>query len=92
MAETFECARALILEKVSPLSAETVPLCDVVGRVLAEAMRAPCDLPRWDNSAMDGFAVRAEDCGASQSLLIDGYIPAGSTALGIQVVPGKAVK
>jgi molybdopterin molybdotransferase len=92
MAETFECARSLILEKVSPLSAEMVPLCDVVGRVLAEAVRAPCDLPRWDNSAMDGFAVRAEDCGASQPLLIDGYIPAGSTALGIQVGPGKAVK
>lgn len=92
MAETFEFARALILEKVFPLPVELVPLLDVVGRVLAEEVKAPCDLPRWDNSAMDGFAVRAEDCGKAQTLMIDGYIPAGGTASGIHVGPGKAVK
>lgn len=92
MAETFERARALILERVSPLPAESVPLLDVVGRVLAKEVKAPCDMPRWDNSAMDGFAVRAEDCGSLKPLLIDGYIPAGATASDIKVRPGKAVR
>ena len=48
MAETFERARALILEKVLSLPAEPVPLADLVGRVLAEDVTAPCALPRWD--------------------------------------------
>ena len=38
---------------------ETVPLRDAVGRVCAEDIRAPCDLPPFDASAMDGYAVRA---------------------------------
>lgn len=92
MAKTFESARALILARVAPLAAEAVPLADLVGRVLAEAVKAPCDLPRWDNSAMDGFAVRAEDCGKAQPLRIDGYIPAGGTACGLHVSPGTAIK
>ncbi len=92
MAETFEHARALILENVSFLPTESVPLIEVVGRVLAEEIRAPWDLPRWDNSAMDGFAVRAEDCQAQKPLLIDGYIPAGGTADGLAVKPGQAIK
>jgi molybdopterin molybdotransferase len=92
MAETFENARALILEKVTALPAISVPLLDAVGRVLATDVRAPWDLPRWDNSAMDGFAVRAEDCQSLQPLLIDGYIPAGCTAAGTRVNPGKAIR
>lgn len=92
MAETFESARALILEKVSPLPSERVPLLEAVSRVVAEGVRAPWDLPRWDNSAMDGFAVRAEDCGSLTPLLIDGYIPAGGIANDVSVVSGTAVK
>ena len=92
MAETFECARALILENVSRLPVESVPLLEALGRILAEELRAPCDMPRWDNSAMDGFAVRAEDCQTRQPLLIDGYIPAGGTASGVFVTPGKAIR
>jgi molybdopterin molybdotransferase len=92
MAESFESARALILEKVPVLPHESVSIQEVVGRVLAEEVRAPWDMPQWDNSAMDGFAVRAEDCGPSKPLLIAGYIPAGATAEGISVGPGKAVR
>jgi len=72
MAETFECARAVILESVSCLAAESVPLCAVAGRILAEEIRAPWGLPSWDNSAMDGFAVSAQDCQTQEPLLIDG--------------------
>jgi len=69
-----------------------VPLLDVVGMVIAEDIRAPWDMPLWNNSAMDGFAVRAEDCVAGQTLTVDGYIPAGGSASGITVKPGGAVK
>ena len=85
MAHSFEAARSIILQSVSVLPSEPVALPDLIGRVLAEDIRAPWDMPRWDNSAMDGFAVRAEDCVAHQPLTIDGYIPAGGNASGITV-------
>jgi molybdopterin molybdotransferase len=92
MALSFEAARTMILESVIPLPPEAVPLLDVVGMVIAEDIRAPWDMPLWNNSAMDGFAVRAEDCVAGQTLTVDGYIPAGGSASGITVKPGGAVK
>jgi len=92
MALSFEAARTMILESVIPLPPEAVPLLDVVGMVIAEDIRAPRDMPLWNNSAMDGFAVRAEDCVAGQTLTVDGYIPAGGSASGITVKPGGAVK
>lgn len=58
---TIEEALARILECVSALPAETVPLEEAAGRVLAEAARAQVDLPPFESSAMDGFAVRAAD-------------------------------
>ncbi|NOY13897.1 MAG: molybdopterin molybdotransferase MoeA [Deltaproteobacteria bacterium] len=92
MAESFERARTLILEKVFPLSVEAVGLLAAAGRVLAEAIESPCEMPHWDNSAMDGFAVREEDCRPGARLTVSGYIPAGGTADGIRVTPGEAVK
>ncbi len=92
MAHSFTSARAIILESVAVLPSVPVSLLDVVGMVIAEDIRAPWDMPRWDNSAMDGFAVRSEDCGCGQMLTIEGYIPAGSSASGIVVKPGMAVK
>jgi molybdopterin molybdotransferase len=58
---TIEGALAAVLERVSPLPAETVPLGVAAGRVLAEDARARTDLPPFASSAMDGFAVRAAD-------------------------------
>ena len=54
-------ASARILEHITPLAIERVALLDSLGRVLAEPVRAPMTLPAWDNSAMDGYAVRAVD-------------------------------
>jgi molybdopterin molybdotransferase len=54
-------ASARILEGIRPLSVERVPLLDALGRVLASDITAPLTIPAWDNSAMDGYAVRAED-------------------------------
>ncbi len=50
-----------ILPHVPPLATERVPLSQALGRVLAEAVVSTIDLPAWDNSAMDGFAVRWAD-------------------------------
>jgi molybdopterin molybdotransferase len=55
-----DAARA-ILESIHPLSVERLPLLDALDRVLAEDAVSPLDLPPWDNSAMDGYAVRAAD-------------------------------
>ena len=59
-------AVARVTAGVEPLPPERVPLLDAPGRVLAEAAVAPYTMPPWDNSAMDGYAVRAADvAGAS---------------------------
>jgi molybdopterin molybdotransferase len=50
-----------ILDFVGRLPAERLPLLDALGRVLAEDIVAPLTIPAWDNSAMDGYAVRSAD-------------------------------
>ncbi|HSS73470.1 MAG TPA: gephyrin-like molybdotransferase Glp [Gaiellaceae bacterium] len=54
-------AQALVLGRVRPLAAERLSLAEAAGRFLAEPARALVDLPPFRNSAMDGYAVRAED-------------------------------
>jgi molybdopterin molybdotransferase len=50
-----------VLERVRPLGTEAVPLPASLGRVLAEDVASPDPVPGFDNSAMDGFALRAAD-------------------------------
>ena len=66
---SFEEALRLVLERVRPLPSESLPLGDAAGRVLARTGRAAVDLPPFDSSAMDGYAVRAVD--------IPGRLPVG---------------
>ena len=54
-------AATSILSDIRPCAAERVSLLDSLGRVLATSIAAPLTLPPWDNAAMDGYAVRAED-------------------------------
>ena len=63
MAELLSIDEAIraVLERVRPLPAERVPIEAAAGRVLAEPARAAVDLPPFPSSAMDGFALRAED-------------------------------
>jgi molybdopterin molybdotransferase len=58
---TIDEALRLVLDRVRPLPPEQVPLEAAAGRILAEPAVATVDLPPFDSSAMDGFAVRAED-------------------------------
>jgi molybdopterin molybdotransferase len=88
---SFEQARATILAHVAVLERETVTALDAVGRVLAEDVVAPWDVPLWDNSAMDGYALRAEDAAARDGLALVGFIPAGRHSTEA-VAPGTAAK
>ena len=54
-------ASAKILAKIAALPEEPVPLSELIGRVLPRETRATLTMPPWDNSAMDGYAVRAAD-------------------------------
>jgi len=58
---TVSDAVARIVAGIEPLSIERVALLDALGRVLATPIVSPLTLPAWDNSAMDGYALRASD-------------------------------
>lgn len=62
---SVEEALARVLEVDLPRRVEAVPLWEAHGRFLAQELRATMPLPRWDNSAMDGYAVRAADTAAA---------------------------
>jgi molybdopterin molybdotransferase len=57
----LEEARRRVLAETSPLSAENVPLREALGRRLAAGVLSGEPVPAFDNSAMDGFALRAAD-------------------------------
>ena len=72
-------AVALALKGVTALPAERVGLDRALGRVLAETAHAPRDLPPWDNSAMDGFALQAADTasGLTQLTVLETILAGG---------------
>ncbi len=82
---TVEEHRARVLAAVSRLAPETVRLADAAGRTLAEPVLAAHDLPGFDNSSMDGFAVHVADVEGADAenpatLRVVGDLPAGSSA------------
>ncbi|MDP6604635.1 MAG: molybdopterin molybdotransferase MoeA [Dehalococcoidia bacterium] len=93
---SVEEARERILAHFSPLDAVDVPLLEARGQVLAEDVRGGFDIPPLDNTAMDGYAVRATDTeGATYesplSLRVTGYLAAGAVFDG-EVGAGEAVR
>jgi molybdopterin molybdotransferase len=54
-------ALQIVLENVAALGVERIAILEALGRVLAEEIRSSRDIPGFDNSAMDGYAVRAAD-------------------------------
>jgi molybdopterin molybdotransferase len=81
-------AQRRILERVRRLPSEVVPIERAAGRVLAEDARASVDLPPFPSSAMDGFALRAEDTPAT--LPVAARIAAGRPAPR-PLAPGQAM-
>ncbi|CAN5846771.1 molybdopterin molybdotransferase MoeA [soil metagenome] len=93
---SLEDALQRMLEGVEPLPAEEVALGDALGRVLAAPISSRLTLPPWDNSAMDGFALRADDVALAsrrepRSLRVTGESAAGHPA-GVTVGGGTAVR
>src|SRR5438477_8012073 len=71
-----EEAQRRVLAEVPLLESEDVALADALGRVLRQDVAAPEDVPQRDNSAMDGYAVRADDvAGAPLSLRVIEDLP-----------------
>ena len=75
---SFDQALELILRAVQPLETEMVDTLESVDRIIARVVIAPYGLPVFDNSAMDGYAARAQDCRQGASLDVIGFIPAGA--------------
>lgn len=96
---TVDQAHTIILDLVEPLAArdrETVPLLAAAGRILATPVISPLDFPHWDNSAMDGYAVRYADVQTASpdrpvQLVVVTEIPAGSQPQ-TAVQPGQAAR
>jgi len=84
----IEEALAQVLARVTTLEAEEVPVAEASGRVLAEPAASVGDLPPFDSSAMDGFAVRAAD--TPGELRVVGQSAAGSPFEG-ELAAGEAV-
>ena len=89
---SLDTALAQLLGHAVPLGAhEIVSSFDADGRVLAEDLVAALDVPAHDNSAMDGYAVRAADITAAGTVLkVTQRIAAGST--GTLLAPGEAAR
>src|ERR1700681_3967977 len=80
---------------LAPLPGETVALAAALGRVLAQDVTAPIDVPPFDRSNVDGFALRAADSGGASDaapirlrlnaeVIVCGHAPA------LEVAPGSA--
>jgi len=88
---SIEDARARMLAQVAPLGAESVPIEQAHGRVLAEAIDAWRDQPPFRSSAMDGWAIRCADAAEAVTLDIVGESAAGRGYDGV-LGPGQAVR
>src|SRR5436190_1250605 len=91
-----EEARQRIAELIQPAEGEWVFLSQALNRVAAQDLAAPISLPPFDNSAMDGYALRANDVADAKAdspkvLRCVGAVPAGSSFAGA-VTAGTCVR
>lgn len=91
-----EEALAFILKHFEPLEPETIYILDALDRVLAEDILSDVAIPPFDNSSMDGYAVRAEDIAwagpeTPVTLRVVADIPAGTVA-DVPLGPGEAAR
>ncbi|MDX3927884.1 gephyrin-like molybdotransferase Glp [Rhizobium sp. LC145] len=89
-----EAVSAAVAAALPPTASERLPLSHAIGRVLAADATAPASLPRFDHSAMDGFAVRTADFAGSGpwSLKVVRRVAAGDATGGSVSHEGTAVE
>ena len=93
----FAAALATVMAEAAALGVENVALAAAPGRVLARDLVAPFDLPRFDNTSVDGYAVHAADIDranreGSALLTLDMVIPAGAALRGRQLTAGSTAR
>jgi len=93
---TLADALSLLDRRISPLSAEIIPLDESAGRVLAEPVASPVDVPAFPRAAMDGFALRAAETTEARDDLPVPFAVIGESRPGRAfdgvVGPGQAVR
>ena len=87
----LEEANQRILDVLGSTGTETLALSDAATRVLAADISSPINLPAFDNSAMDGYAVRSVDAITGSRLRIIGEVPAG-TVFEKEISEGECVR
>ena len=93
---SLEQAQEKILSQISPLPAENLPIGRAAHRILHEDVAATIDLPRFDNSAMDGYALRSADTKSASAdhpvrLRLMGKVAAGQMFEG-EVSAGQGIR
>ena len=93
---SVEQARERILSQIQPITTERIDLVNCTNRILAMDIVAADDLPPFDNSSMDGFALRAVDSSNAApasplTLNVVADIPAGHTPT-VSLAPGQAAR
>lgn len=93
---TVEAHQSAILRAITPLPPVSVELADAEGCVLAEEVTAAVSLPSFDNSSMDGYALRASDTSGSSerspaTVPVTGEIAAGDVGV-FRLPPGSAIR
>lgn len=89
--KTFDEALHYLLNQVNPVqTVETIYLADALNRVLAEPIQSPVNVPPYDNSMMDGYALHSYDVEHSQVFDVSQRIPAG--AVPTELKTGTAAK
>lgn len=92
----YEEALTRVLAAVPTAASERIALAEADGRIIAEQVLSPIALPPFDNSAMDGYAVRASDVASATAelpvrLQLIGRVEAGQNFSG-EVIPGTCVR
>lgn len=85
-------ALARVLDACAPLGEERVPLGQALGRVLAAPVAADLDDPPFDRSAMDGFAITAQDASVPAVLQVVGTVAAGDPPPERPIAAGEALR
>lgn len=92
---TFEQAKQKVLQAASttkPLEQETILLMDALERITAKPIISPINVPGFDNSAMDGYAVRIDDIKKSKILPLAGSIFAGDDITNLNWPEGTCLR
>jgi len=89
---SYADALLILFNEVETMGTERVPLAQLSGRVLAEPIVAPIDLPPFDNSAVDGYGVHAKTFEKDGAHIISGEVAAGDDPAKQEIQKNQAIR